>query len=192
MSNTAKIATIQSQIAEQAEQAPVAPVAERELAVLEREFRFSEGFTALAHAKGKAVDRVLKDLTEGASLGLTLAHVKGQARSKIITNLEQAEILRLAKLVQSGLYDAPIRTICKTYNVSLTVFSEDGKGVARAEWKKLAFLLSEERKALTPKGNPTSYAKQCLLALQKWNDVQAIADALRDAAAPVKHQAIAA
>ena len=159
---------------------------------LTAEFRFSEGFTALAHAKGKAVDRVLKDLTEGASLGLTLAHVKGQARSKIITTMEQAEILRLAKLVQSGLYDAPIRTICKTYNVSFTVFAEDGKGVARAEWKKLGFLLGEDAKALTTKGNPTAYANLCQKALQKWNDVQAVADALREASVPAKREAIAA
>lgn len=106
--------------------------------------------------------------------------------------MEQAEILRLAKLVQSGLYDAPIRTICKTYNVAFTVFAEDGKGVARAEWKKLGFLLGEDGKALTHKGNPTPYAKTCQKALQKWNDVQNVADALRDAAAPFKRQAITA
>ena len=144
-------------------------------------FAFSEGFTALARAKGKAVDRVLSDLANGASLGLTLAHVKGQARAKIISTMEQADILRLAKLVQSTVYDAPIQAICKSYNVAFTVFSEPGRGVSRSEWVKFGLTLKFASEEKTPKGNLTPAAKANLAAYERHCLIQETADALREA-----------
>ena len=145
-----------------------------------RDEAFTGKMTALAKAKGKTVDIAIAALTKGADIGILLGATKGKAQKAIIEQAEQASILRLAKQVQSNVYDGAIRAIVSAYNLDFMVFNEENKGASRSEWKRLEFSLETESVRLTPKGNLTPDAKRSQAALARWTMVQSLADALRD------------
>lgn len=155
----------------------------------DKKLKYSRCFDLLALAKLKSVDHVLNDIRFSADLGIMLGAAQGRARTKIVDEVIAGIILRQAKNIQIGIYDEPIRTICKSHNIDYSYLILEDFDCKRQDWICFGMFLEDKSQELTIKGKSAPLARFYRAAWQSFSAIQTTADALRERSSVLRKEA---